>query len=127
MSKWGLAWLWLTFLIGTGVGQTIISGNATWSGSWTLNAEVETEPLGDDENRYVNPDGSWIGPRYDEKAELPRVGYYTDLSATPSNGTVRTVTAGSYSDLVAKINAAQCGDVVVIPAKNGASQAVYAG
>ncbi len=127
MLKRGVWCVLLLLLAEVAAGQTTVSGSGTWSGSWTLSAEVETEPLGDDENRYVNPDGSWIGPRYDEKAELPRLGYYTDLSATPSNGTVRTVTAGSYSDLVAKINAAQCGDVVVIPAKNGASQAVYAG
>src|SRR5262249_1409025 len=48
-------------------------------------------------------------------------------SATPSNGTVTTVTAGSYSDLKTKILAAACGDVIKIPALNGGVQAVYSG
>jgi hypothetical protein len=109
-----------TYSVGGGGG----SGHFTWGV-----APVVAPPSGNatDGNAYEAVDGSWLGARYDGAAELPRLGYYTAMLATPSPGTVRTVTAGSYSSLSATIATAQCGDTIVIPARNGAAQAVYTG
>jgi hypothetical protein len=50
---------------------------------------------------------------------LPTLPQATVNTTLPTQtGTVRTVTAGSASDLQAKINASTCGDTIIVPANN---------
>ena len=68
------------------------------------------------DNRYCNPDNTWRGitalnaVMHDGPAELPRVCFYTDPSATPSPGPVIAVAAGS--SLTTAYNRAQCGSTL---------------
>ena len=107
--------------------QTTITGRGTLAGPMTAMSSLSTSPIlpTSNSNRCVGMDRVWLGPRYDGPAELPRMGYYSALSATPSLGAVTTVAAGNYADLKTKGLAANCGDTIVIPARSGAAQAQY--
>jgi Bacterial Ig-like domain (group 2) len=95
------------------------------SGSQTLTCQAATTNTG--ENVYEMTSGTWIGPTTDGPATLPTSGINTALSNTPSPGATVTVAAGNFSDLQAKINAATCGETIVVPALAGLSQAIYTG
>lgn len=72
----------------------------------------------DENNRYERPNGTWVGNRHDGPAELPRRGFYTPVSATPSPGATLivdgTTSLGHYATLDAAYTAANCGDTIKI-------------
>jgi hypothetical protein len=76
-----------------------------------------------DENGYCSTNGSWTGPRYDGYAELPQTCFYTDSTATPSPGNVISLSTGG--NLQAALNAANCGDTIMLQA--GASFSLKGG
>jgi len=79
----------------------------------THKASATTSSSGPD-NRYCQPNNvPNFGPP-DGPAILPTSCFYTALSATPSNGTVRPVLANG--NLQATINQAQCGDTITLQA-----------
>lgn len=64
---------------------------------------------------YCTPQGTWIGPPKDGPANLPIRCMYTPISATPAPGVTRgpdSTTAAVQAD----INAAACGDRILIAA-----------
>jgi hypothetical protein len=65
-------------------------------------------------NAYCDANGDWRGPRFDAYAEAPRTCFHTDLTDTPSPG--KTVLVARGEDLVAALNAADCGDTVQLQA-----------
>jgi hypothetical protein len=66
-------------------------------------------------NAYCTPSGTWIGPNMDGPAKMPFECMYTALDGTPSPGQSR----GPHSttaEVQADINAAKCGDKVLVVA-----------
>lgn len=112
---------------GTGTSTVTIrvtdSAAATSSGSFSITINAATAA----DNRYCTTSETWIGPTTDGPATLPNKCVRTALSDTLSPGATVTVTAGSFSDLQAKVTAAICGRTIVVPALNGTAQAVYSG
>jgi hypothetical protein len=81
----------------------------------TTHKNSATTPPSGPDNRYCQPNNvANFGPP-DGPAILPTACFYTALSATPSNGTVRRVLANG--NLQATINLAQCGDTITLQAK----------
>jgi hypothetical protein len=73
------------------------------------------------DNLYCGSNGVPTWGSMDGPANLPTSCFYTAMSATPSPGTVRTVTAGSscttnWTNLNTVIDVTGCGDIVIIPA-----------
>lgn len=93
---------------------TITGSAGTMNASTTLSLMLVELPVVRNENGYCNTNGSWIGPRFDAYAELPQICFYTDMTATPSPGKVIPLSAGG--DLEAALNAANCGDTIVLQA-----------
>jgi hypothetical protein len=79
------------------------------------------------DNRYCGPNEIPVGLAADGPAQPLQKCVYTPVAGTPSPGSIITVTAGSFSDLQTKATAIACGQTLVIPARNGANQAVYTG
>ena len=72
-------------------------------------------PTSSSANAYCTPAGTWIGPTTDGPAKLPFECMYTALDGTPSPGRLR----GPHSttaEVQADINAAKCGDKVLVAA-----------
>jgi len=100
-----------------------VPANASGSFSITIN------PASGADNRYCNPNGTWIGATTDDVAALPTACNYTPLSATPASGPTKTVCASGcdFTTVNAALTAASCGWIIQVKALSGTSQATYSG
>jgi hypothetical protein len=89
------------------------AASAVTDANTTPKASATTSSSGPD-NRYCKPNNIPNFGLSDGPAILPTSCFYTALSATPSNGTVRPVLANG--NLQATINLAQCGDTITLQA-----------
>lgn len=79
------------------------------------------------ENAYCSPGDVPSFGANDGPAILPNACVYTAMSGSPATGSIITVTAGSASDLQAKLTSATCGQTIKIPAVVAGVQQVYQG
>src|SRR5690242_5583182 len=85
---------------GAGSGLTSIGG-------WPLLAAFD--------NLYTPIDSSPTWEATDGPATAPLVGMNSSLANTPASGPVVNVNANDFADLQAKVNAAECGNIFVLP------------
>ena len=90
-----------------------VTDNAAANISQVFSITINSQSGAD--NRYCTPTGTWLGSTTDGPANLPTKCFYTPLSATPSNGTVRGPDSTATA-LQNDINAAACGDVITVTA-----------
>lgn len=93
--------------------STITATLGAVSGNTSLTCQTATTNTGG--NAYCTPSNTWIGPTTDGPANLPTACMYTPVSATPSPGTVRGPDSLT-STVQADINAAACGDTILVTA-----------
>lgn len=100
-----------------------VAATATKAFSLTINPATAAD------NRYCSASSTWTGGTTDGPSSLPNRCMNTATANTPASGPVKTVCASGcdFTTVNAALTAASCGWIIQVKAKNGGSQASYAG